>query len=239
MDEPHSQTRRLILEAGRTVILHPEGPAGGFPMVVSVDTVSNGQHWFLGSIDPVQRGETLIVELAVANDARYATRAVVAAASPETFALRIEPLWERMQQRAFVRISAQGLKVRVVRPTRPMSVEEDAPGHDLYDLVDVSAGGIRFAAEGGFEFDEEVVCHFELPGSLCFVLPARVVRAPETPAEATHKASVAVEFAGLDETHRSQLLRWVYREQVRRHRESMRIEQKARRLADRRREAQR
>jgi c-di-GMP-binding flagellar brake protein YcgR len=208
-------------------------------MVVPVDAVANGQHWFRGSIEPVQRGETLIVELAVANDARYATRGVVAATSPETFALRIEPLWERMQQRAFVRISTHGLEVRVVRPTRPAAHEVTAPGDDLYDLVDVSAGGIRFAAEGGFEFDEEVVCHFELPGSLCFVLPARVVRTPETHAELTGKESVAVEFAGLDETHRSQLLRWVYREQVRRHRESARIEQKARRLTDRRSDGER
>ena len=72
-----------------------------------------------------------------------------------------------------------------------------------------------------YEQDEEVVCHFELPGSLCFVLPARVVRPP---GEVTgrRKPSVAVEFVGLDENNRSQLLRWVYREQVHRHRQEQR-----------------
>jgi hypothetical protein len=245
MDEPRSQTRRMRLDAGRIVILHPDGPADGFPMAASVDDVLQGEHWFLGSIDPVRPGETLIVELPLASDARYATRAVVSTVRPESYALRLEPSWERMQQRAFLRISTHGLQVRVVRLASDADPSSEAGG-DLHDLVDVSAGGVRFAAEAGFEADEEVICHFELPGSLCFVLPARIVRSPDptaaTAANATPesgmaptgKPSVAVEFVGLDETNRSQLLRWVYREQVQRHRESARIEQMARRISERR-----
>ena len=234
MDEAKNQTRRMILEAGQLVILHPDGPAGGFPMVVAVDKVANGEHWFLGSIEPIGRGETLIVERPVPDDARYATRARVVAGNPSTFALAIEPEWERVQQRAFVRISAHGLLVRVVRLAAPTEPEDEIPGDDVHELIDVSAGGIRFAAEGGFDPGEEVICHFELPGSLCFVLPARIVRSPEAPSTVTDKPSVAVEFSGLDETNRSQLLRWVYREQVRRHRESARLEEKARQLAEQR-----
>ena len=233
MELDGNTTRRMILEAGQVVILHPDGPAGGFPMVVAVDQVAKGEHWFLGSIDPIGRGETLIVELPVPNDARYATRAEVVACSPSTFALKLQPEWERVQQRAFVRISAHGLLVRVVRLSGPHD-DANAPGDDVHELIDVSAGGIRFAAEGGFEHDEEVICHFELPGSLCFVLPARIVRSPDAPSTVDDKPSVAVEFAGLDENNRSQLLRWVYREQVRRHRESARIEDKARKLAEKR-----
>jgi len=151
-----------------------------------------------------------------------------------------------MQERAFLRISAHGLRARVVRLASGVGPEADVADDDVYDLVDVSAGGIRFATDTGFEIDEEVICHFELPGSLCFVLPARIVRSPESPdaseesaapesrSGAVGKPSVAVEFAGLDETHRSQLLRWVYREQVQRHRESARIEAMARRITGRR-----
>ena len=234
MDEAKNQTRRMMLEAGQVVILHPDGPAGGFPLVVPVDRVASGEHWFLGSIEPIGRGETLIVELPVQNDARYATRAEVVACSPSTFALKLETEWERVQQRAFVRISAHGLLVRVVRLSSHSTDDDGAPGDDVHELIDVSAGGIRFAADDGFDVDEEVICHFELPGSLCFVLPARIVRSPDAAPTPTDKPSVAVEFAGLDETNRSQLLRWVYREQVRRHRESARAEEKAQKLAERR-----
>jgi len=234
-DDKPSQ-RRMILEAGGLVILHPDGPAGGFPMVVSVDQVADGLHWFLGCIDPIRRGEQLIVESPVQDDARYVTRATVAASSPATFALKLEPTWERVQQRAFVRISAHGLQVRVLRPSMAPAPsfegerEGDAPspsapdGNDydcVHELLDVSAGGVRFQSEIDYEPDESVVCHFELPGSLCFVLPARIVR-PFLRASAPSKPSVAVEFVGLDENTRSQLLRWVYREQVRRHRDDAR-----------------
>ncbi|HPG28183.1 MAG: PilZ domain-containing protein [Spirochaetaceae bacterium] len=233
MADAESNKRRILLEAGSLVILHPDGPAGGFPLVVSVDQVADGLHWFLGSCDPIGRGETVIVESPVIDDSRYLTRAVVKACSPATFALQLEPVWERVQQRAFVRISAHGLQVRVLRPSSHASPVAEAaesggvPGPEptqlghVHDLLDLSAGGIRFQADLDYEQDEEVVCHFELPGSLCFVLPARVVRPP---GEVTgrRKPSVAVEFVGLDENNRSQLLRWVYREQVRRHRQEQR-----------------
>jgi hypothetical protein len=213
----------LIFEAGSIVILHPDGPAGGFPMVVSVDYVADGNHWFVGSCDPVGRGEYLIVETPVRMDARYATRAQVVAASSETFALQIEPNWERVQERAFIRITAHGLQIRVVRPgLNQLSGEEMDAADTVHDVVDISAGGIRFASAGEYEDGEEVICHFELPGTLCFVLPARIVRSRDaTPTHLT-KQSVAVAFKGLDENNRSQLLRWVYREQVRRHREEKR-----------------
>jgi c-di-GMP-binding flagellar brake protein YcgR len=196
-------------------------------MVVAVDQLSKGYHWFLGSVDPISRGETVIVEFPVPNDARYATRATVAAASAETFALELDPDWERVQQRAFIRISAYGLQVRVVRLSMPQQSDADHHriGDDVHELIDISAGGIRFSGETDYEPDEDVICHFELPGSLCFVLPARIVRSPDQPSTIFEKPSVSVEFIGLDEMNRSQLLRWVYREQVRRHREEERAKQ--------------
>lgn len=237
MPDASEKTRRMILEAGTLVILHPDGPASGFPLVVAVDQVQDGHHWFLGSCEPLRRGESLIVELPVPEDARYVTRARVVASSPETFALAIDPIWERVQQRAFVRISAHGLQVRVIRvagpaaPTDADGTEQTDADDGVYELLDLSAGGIRFACNADFEADEEVVCHLELPGSLCFVLPGRVVRYPASARARALKPSVAVEFVGLDENSRSQLLRWIYREQVRRHRIEARQEEKARERA--------
>ena len=227
MSGQDAERRKLILEAGSLVVLHPDGPAGGFPMAACVDRVADGKHWFLGSCEPLRPGDSLMVEYPIPSDARYVSYARIEAASPETFALRIQPVWERAQQREFVRISAHGLEVRVVRSVpSPLSDEETAPDEPsrdaIYPLLDVSAGGIRFQSRADFERGEEVICHFELPGSDTFVLPARIVRSHPGPLEHVHKPEVAVEFQGLDETHRSQLLRWVYREQVNRHREEQR-----------------
>ena len=239
MSDQNPQTRRMMLEAGNLVILHPDGPAGGFPMVVAVDQVSRGEHWFLGSIAPLSKGESLIVERPIEDDARYATRATIMGASNETFALRLESDWERVQQRAFVRISAHGLQVRIVRLSSP--TDDEVVGDGIHELIDLSAGGICFSGDTNYEPDEEVICHFELPGSLCFVLPSRIVRSPESDSSGTtsQKESIACEFVGLDEANRSQLLRWVYREQVRRHRDSTREEERAQARAKRRTESRR
>ena len=237
MKKPQAERYKPIVEAGHLLILHPQAPAGGYPMVVPVDHVADDLHWFLGSCAPLMRGETLIVESPVQNDARYSTSAVVVASTSETFALRLSPSWERVQQRAFVRISAHGLQVRVVRlahdgqnPRPLVSLEQGAvdfqssdPDRDaIHELLDLSAGGIRFQSSAEYEPDEEVVVHFELPGSQCFVLPARVVRTPGGPSSHSGKRNVAVAFTGIDERTRSQLLGWVYRQQIRRHREESR-----------------
>jgi len=232
------ERRRLLVEAGDLLILHAEGPAEGQPMVVAVDHVADDLHWFLGSCAPIRRGETVLVESPVKDDARYSTTATVAASSPATFALRIAPLWERMQQRAFVRISAHGLPVRVVRLAHaglesPFAVASavdrdpaavDPERESIHELLNLSAGGLRFHSSDVYEPDEEVVVHFELPGARRFVLPARVVRTPNSALATSGKKNVAVAFIGIDEPTRSQLLRWVYREQVRRHREDLRHE---------------
>ena len=221
MEKPESERRRLIVEAGHLLILHPSGPVGGYPMVVPVDHVADGLHWFLGSCAPLERGEALIVESPIQNDARYSTSATVAASSPEAFALRIASEWQRLQQRAFVRISAHGLQVRVVRERGRSGPGEsgDRLGEVVHELLDLSAGGIRFRSATDYAPDEEVVVHLELPGSECYVLPARVVRNPNQVVKSGGRSNVAAAFMGLDEGTRSQLLRWVYREQVRRHRE--------------------
>lgn len=222
-----SEKRRLMLEAGSEVILHPDGPAGGYPRSFTVDRVADGQHWFLGSCEPLRRGEALIVEYPVPQDARYVTSARIEACSDEIFALKIDDLWDRAQQREFVRISAHGLEVRVVRSFLSGSeVSEEGVGERdeaaqmgvVYPLLDISAGGIRFQTRADFETDEEVICHFELPGSACFVLPARVVRGQPGNLEHVPKPEIAVEFRHLAEEQRTELLRWVYREQISRHR---------------------
>ena len=124
-------------------------------------------------------------------------------------------------------MTVHGYTVQVARLAMPGPDQEAKEvGDDLFDLVDVSAGGIRFASDIDFDAGEDVVCHFELSGSLCFALPGRIVRGPETPSATAGKPSIAVEFVGLDETNRSQLLRWVYQEQVSRHRGESRLEEK-------------
>ena len=65
-------------------------------------------------------------------------------------------------------------------------------------IVDISAGGIRFASNIEYEIDEDVICHLELPGSLCFVLRAQIVRVPNSSPVENDKTKVVEEFSGLD-----------------------------------------
>jgi c-di-GMP-binding flagellar brake protein YcgR len=222
MEKPDPDRRRLTVEAGHLLILQPQGTASGYPMVVPVDHVADGLHWFLGSCAPLERGETLTVESPIQNDARYSTSATIVASTPETFALRIERDWQRLQQRAFFRISAHGRQARVVRRPAQTGAGDDARGELVHELLDLSAGGMRFRSSVDYADGEEVVVHLDLPGEDRFVLPARVVRNPNQAAPVAGRSNVAVAFIGLDERTRSQLLRWVYREQVRRHRAGVR-----------------
>jgi hypothetical protein len=86
-------------------------------------------------------------------------------------------------------------------------------------VVDISAGGIRFASNIEYEIDEDVICHLELPGSLCFVLPAQIVRVPRLISCRKRQDERWRRVLWARQTNRSQLLRRVYREQARRHRE--------------------
>ncbi len=223
--KPQPEGRRLSVEAGHLLILQPDGTAPGYPMVVPVDHVADGLHWFLGACAPLGRGDELVVESPIQNDARYTTTATIVACSPETFALRLSPDWQRLQQRAFFRISAHGRQARVIRPHRKQKAAEDgrADGEVVHELLDLSAGGMRFRSSVDYADDEEVVVHLDLPGEERFVMRARVVRNPNQAAQVGGRSNVAVAFVGLDERTRSHLLRWLYREQVRRHRAEVRV----------------
>ena len=71
------------------------------------------------------KGDSVMVEYSIPGDALYTTHAWIGICATETFALQIETLWERAQQREFVRISAYGLQVRVVR-SQPSQFEDES-----------------------------------------------------------------------------------------------------------------
>ena len=203
MDDPDlPQKLHRRLEPGELVVLHAGGPIGEFPMLIPVDHISTGIHWFLGHAAPLLRGASLTVQSPIEGDARYFTNATMVACSEALFGLEIDPDWERSQERAFARVPTPGLSVGVVRLSDQTGTTAETTRDELQDL---SAGGLSFSATDDFEVGEEVVCHFEPPGSLCFVLPAKVVRAPRS-ASPGAKTNVSVEFFGIDEANRSQLL---------------------------------
>ena len=82
-------------------------------------------------------------------------------------------------------------------------------------MLDVSAGGIRFETDEDFEIDQEFVCQFVSDPSR-YELHSRVVRSQKKPGSSS-RYRVAVEFLDLTDEHCSQLLRWIYQEQSRRH----------------------
>jgi c-di-GMP-binding flagellar brake protein YcgR len=135
---------------------------------------------------------------------------------PETYALRRTGEWTRQQRRADVRVSTHGLDFTVLRSAR-----EGDPEKECLPVADLSAGGASVRAAGYFEVGEEVRCVFDLPGEQSFDLRARVVRRSES-AGSSGRGRVAFQFLGVDHDHHAALLRWVYREQARRHREEKR-----------------
>ncbi len=211
--------RNLQLEGGSRVLLHRGREVEERPVAATVDRFENGCVWVKGSSGSLEEGDAILLEYKIEDDGRYIAQGAVEERLPDSTFISYHGEWQRVQDRSFVRISTHGLEVRVPRerPGEGDDAPPRPPTRDSFEVLDVSAGGIRFESRDTFEVGEECVCHFELPGQSCYVLPARVVRcAPKADSRLWHE--VAVEFIELDEGHRSELLRWIYQEQAKRHR---------------------
>lgn len=216
---PSSETRPP-LRSGSNLLLHPDLPGGNESIAVSIERIEDGTIWLKGEIPTVEDGDHVTLEYRVVEKGRYLTNASVDVQSSDDISIKCAGEWRWVQDRDFVRISTHGIDV-----TLPASVEEgevakhrSSSGEGSHcEMLDMSAGGFRFETGNKFEVDREFICHFELPGQSCYVLPARVVRVQRNP---HHKKLfwVGVEFRGIDEEHRSELIRWINREQIRRHR---------------------
>ncbi|MCP5039435.1 MAG: hypothetical protein GY944_00310 [bacterium] len=211
------------LRSGSRLHLHRGGRVRKNPLAVTVDHFQDGQIQIKGASGSLAEGEVVLVEFRIDDDARYLTRGEIEARQPDRTSIVCDDEWRRVQDRSFVRISTHGLQVDVHPSTTASVPDEDEDGNlqpntsGRFAMLDVSAGGIRFESREPFPVDQQFVFHFELPGQACYVLPADVVRSVHRPGS-TLWYQVAVEFVGLDEAHRSQLLQWIYHEQARRHR---------------------
>ncbi|MCG8589962.1 MAG: PilZ domain-containing protein [Proteobacteria bacterium] len=218
-------SKRPTLREGMAIGIHPDETGAGDRVMVTVEQVDGDLVWIKGNEEGLRAGDFVLLEHPIRGDARYLAPAEIELQSPERFALRPVGGWERHQERAYVRISIHSLSVRVGRVSGAArgegEVEADAPTDvptPSWPMLDLSAGGMRFEANDTFEPGEPIVCHFELPGEACFALPAQVVRVEAGRLQRTPRRRVAVRFEGVDESNKSALLRWVFREQVRRHR---------------------
>lgn len=184
--------------------------AGGETRTVAVDRVSEGLIWIsTREVGPRQPGEEIEVEIGIKGDARYRTSAQVAIAMRDF--VGIEDNWDRRQLREYVRINTYGFRIDVA----PQDDDDTVPLAEL-PLIDFSAGGARVAEEKDLEVGDVVKCRFPL-GDAEFNLIARVVRV--SAATAAERRFVSLEFHGVDEGTRSDLISWVNQEQLRRHTE--------------------
>ncbi|MDP6979761.1 MAG: PilZ domain-containing protein [Myxococcota bacterium] len=219
---PEEKTPQLA--DGSRIQIHRGHHVEEHPLTTTIDRFENGCVWVKGSSGSLCEGDAILLEYKIKDDGRYIANGAVEERRPDSTFISHDGQWCRVQDRSFVRISTHGLEVRVPRPdaaptTEPVGAEpaKEERGRLRFEALDVSAGGIRFESRDTFEIGEECVCHFELPGQSCYVLPARVVRCkPKAGSRYWHE--VAVEFVGLDEEHRSEFLRWIYQEQAKRHR---------------------
>jgi len=178
---------------------------------VVVVQVKDGLIWISGVSKPGREGERVIIEHLVPGDARYFAAARVEFVPPQTFALRRVGEWERNQRRSDVRISTYGVHLSV-------NSRDDYDEETRIPMVDVSAGGAAGRSADYFEEGDEVLCSFELPGEARFELEAKVVRLGRS-SKGSERRLVAFAFRDPLDNQRAALLRWIYREQTRRHRE--------------------
>jgi hypothetical protein len=213
------------------IILHAPGLSEEQSHWAVIEECEEGVIWLKGAIAPLASGDVVVLEQPIEGDARYMATAEIDEVSPDRYALRVVEAWRRRQQREFVRVSTYGIRVRVSRPSpsdpsrlrgRPRlhrdRLGEGGAEHEMVEMLDISAGGCRLVSASGLQLEDHVICHFELPGDSCYVLPCRVVRIEPKRQGYKGRRWVAVEFIGIQEPMRSELLRWVFREQVRRHR---------------------
>ena len=174
---------------------------------VIVVRVKYGLIWISGSSRPGEPDELVEMEYAVEEDATYRALARVVFVQPESYALRRVVSWERVQRRADVRVRAQGIPLELAIPP-------ELSDKASLTLVDLSAGGLSAAGGAPLELGDTVQCQFELPGVGRFSLQGHVVRL----AKGSRRPVVAIQFEGLDYDQRAELMRWVFQEQLRRHR---------------------
>jgi hypothetical protein len=200
-----------LLECGARLVIRGDELESDLTAIVV--QLKNGLIWISRCETPGEVGERVVIERRVDGDALYQAPARVEFVPPETYALRRTGEWTRQQRRADVRVSTHGLEFTVLRSSR-----EGEPEKECLPVADLSAGGVAVRTAGCFEVGEEVRCVFELPGEQNFDLRARVVRRSES-AGSGSRGRVAFQFLDVDHDHHAALLRWVYREQARRHRE--------------------
>ena len=220
---------RPPLRKGSDLVVHPDRQANEKSVAVSIERIEDGTIWLKGSTSRFDDGDLILLEYRVSEKGRFLTDVAVEVNLPDGVSIDCSGEWRWVQDRDFVRISTHGIGVSLPTPKKPrrkkrrkknhaVDDEPSSEGESLrFEMLDMSAGGFRFETRAEFEIDSEFVCHFELPGQSCYVLPARVVRIQRNP----HNRNlywVGVVFLGIDEDHRSELVRWINQEQVRRHR---------------------
>ena len=201
------------LADGSPITLHRKPNLGRKPVHVTVDRIDDALIWVKGVSPTLGDGDAVLIEYKLADDGRYLADAEVVEQRPHSTLISRKGAWRRVQDRSFVRISTHGIEVKSPAPSSPEPDSKD----DHFEMLDISAGGTCFETREDFDLDDEFICHFDLPGGCCYVLPARVVRVQPKKGQAG-RYRVAVEFVDLGEEHRCELLRWIYQEQTRRHR---------------------
>lgn len=199
------------LGGGSAIIIHQKPELGRKPLRVTVDRIEDAMIWVKGVSPTFGDGDAVILEYKLADDGRYLADGEVVEHKPDNAFISCSGTWRRIQDRSFVRLSTHGIEVR-----SPVG-GADTDASENFEMLDISAGGTCFETREVFDLDDEFVCNFELPGLCSYVLPARVVRVQPKPGS-KDRYRVAVEFLELAEEHRTELLRWIYQEQTRRHR---------------------
>jgi c-di-GMP-binding flagellar brake protein YcgR len=169
---------------------------------------------------PLQAGQEVMVELAVAYDALYAIETVVAPKQPEYLeylALMIVGEWKRVQRRRFVRLPVS------LTPIKVETTEDDARVRLKAQITDLSGGGVRLRVDRQLVEDQPVELQFAVPDdprTLAIGLAVRRVTSVDGSNPPLWDAGCG--FVDISEADRDRIVKFIFAEQRRLAREARR-----------------
>jgi c-di-GMP-binding flagellar brake protein YcgR len=178
---------------------------------VTVDAVERSRIWIAAPDLSLEVGEEVLIEHSVVRDARYQATLRVGSQVKQSFSLELPGQWNRIQERASVRVMTDRFPVQGIWP------DHRRARVDL-TMLDLGIGGMRVETSETLEAGDSLDFRFRLPDCpILFTVSARVARVLEKELRSGGRLQVGLRFEKLEYPIEAALTRWIFDAQVKRH----------------------